>query len=188
MWFHPSCHLAGASPLPLDVGYLFLVGSNLLLWTVVQQQAVILEFSQETTSTRSSTLPSWSLPCRSGRLGQLFNLMPNCSPTWSVQFTENHHRFGSGSSGVGSHILHFSEARRWWRCHWSKENEHVEAHPLVDGENLSSVYSVPVSVPDIEATTVNETGHHFATPQVESINICSTFVLLKWIATDRLLF
>ena len=35
--FHPSHGLSGVSPLPLDVGYLFLVGSNILLWTVVQQ-------------------------------------------------------------------------------------------------------------------------------------------------------
>ena len=31
MKFHPSYYLAGASPLPLDVGYLFLLGSNILL-------------------------------------------------------------------------------------------------------------------------------------------------------------
>ena len=31
-------HLAGVSSLPLDVGYLFLVGSNILQPTVVQQQ------------------------------------------------------------------------------------------------------------------------------------------------------
>ena len=35
--FFPSYYLAGASPLPLDVGYLFLVRSNILLLTVVQQ-------------------------------------------------------------------------------------------------------------------------------------------------------
>ena len=29
--FAPHTHLVGASPLPLDVGYLFLVGSNSLL-------------------------------------------------------------------------------------------------------------------------------------------------------------
>ena len=40
----PSYHLAGASPLPLDVGYLFLVGSNILLSTVVQQRVVIVDF------------------------------------------------------------------------------------------------------------------------------------------------
>ena len=34
----PPYHLAGASPLPLDMGYLFLVGSNILQSTVVQQQ------------------------------------------------------------------------------------------------------------------------------------------------------
>ena len=37
----------GASPFPLDVGYLFLVGSNIFLLMVVQQRVVILEFSQE---------------------------------------------------------------------------------------------------------------------------------------------
>ena len=47
MQFHPSYHLSGASFLTLDVGYLFLVGSNILLLTVVQQRAVILELSQE---------------------------------------------------------------------------------------------------------------------------------------------
>ena len=38
----PPYHLAGASPLPLDMGYLFLVGSNILRSTVVQQQVVVL--------------------------------------------------------------------------------------------------------------------------------------------------
>ena len=33
----PSYHLAGASPLRLDVEYLFLVGSNIFLSMVVQQ-------------------------------------------------------------------------------------------------------------------------------------------------------
>ena len=35
--FCSSCHLAGVSPLPLNVGYLFLVGSNIFLWMVIQQ-------------------------------------------------------------------------------------------------------------------------------------------------------
>ena len=56
----PSYCLAGASPLPLDMGYLFLVGSNILLLTVVQQQVVILEFSQEKMSARPSAPPSYS--------------------------------------------------------------------------------------------------------------------------------
>ena len=51
MLFHLSYHLAGVSALPLDAGYLFLVGSNILLSMVVQQQHVILEFSQEKVST-----------------------------------------------------------------------------------------------------------------------------------------
>ena len=46
-----------ASPLPLDAGYLFLVGSNILLSMVVQQLFVILVFSQEM-SAWSSTPPS----------------------------------------------------------------------------------------------------------------------------------
>ena len=57
LWaFHPSYNLAGASPLPLDVGYPFLVGSNILQLTVVQQWVVVLEFSQEKISTRPSVL------------------------------------------------------------------------------------------------------------------------------------
>ena len=47
-------HFIGASPLPLDMGYLFLVGSNIILLMVVQQLVVILVFSQKM-STRSST-------------------------------------------------------------------------------------------------------------------------------------
>ena len=34
---HPSHHLVGVSPLPLEVGYLFVAGSNVLLSMVVQQ-------------------------------------------------------------------------------------------------------------------------------------------------------
>ena len=45
-------------PLPLDEGYIFLVGYNILLSMVVQQQVVILEFSREKMSTRPFTLPS----------------------------------------------------------------------------------------------------------------------------------
>ena len=56
--FRPSYHLTRALPLPLDVGYLFLVGSNILLLMVVQQQVVILEFSQEEINACPSTLPS----------------------------------------------------------------------------------------------------------------------------------
>ena len=41
MHFHPCYSLAGASSLPLDVGYLFLVRSNILQLTVVQQQTVV---------------------------------------------------------------------------------------------------------------------------------------------------
>ena len=58
MRFCPSYHLAGAFPLPLDMGYIFLVGSNILLSMVVQQQVVTLEFSQEKMSEQPSTPPS----------------------------------------------------------------------------------------------------------------------------------
>ena len=64
MGFDPKCDFApptillGASPLPLDMGCLFLVGSNILLLMVVQQQVLILEFSQKKMSTCPSTPPS----------------------------------------------------------------------------------------------------------------------------------
>ena len=54
----PFYHLAGASPLSLDVGYCFLLGSNILLSMLVQQQVAILELVQEKMSTCPSTLPS----------------------------------------------------------------------------------------------------------------------------------
>ena len=52
----PSCW---GFPLPLDVGYLFLVWSNILQLMVVQHQVVILEFLQEKMSAHPSTSPSW---------------------------------------------------------------------------------------------------------------------------------
>ena len=60
MHFCPSYHLVGAPPLPLDVEYLFLVESNILLSMVFQQLVAILEFSQEKMNTCPSTLPSCS--------------------------------------------------------------------------------------------------------------------------------
>ena len=59
MRFCPSYHLAGASPLPLDVGYLLSVLSNILQLTVVQPRVVVLEFSQEKVSIHPSTPPSY---------------------------------------------------------------------------------------------------------------------------------
>ena len=50
-----------ASPLLLDMGYLFLVGSNILLSMVVQQCVVILEFLQEKMRAGPSTPPSWEI-------------------------------------------------------------------------------------------------------------------------------
>ena len=57
--FCPSYHIAGASPLLLDVGCLFLVGSNILLLMVVQQRVAILEFSQEKMSACPSAPASY---------------------------------------------------------------------------------------------------------------------------------
>ena len=56
--FFPFFHLVGASYLPLNVGYLYMVRSNILLLMVVQQWVAVLEFSQEKMSTRPSTLTS----------------------------------------------------------------------------------------------------------------------------------
>ena len=56
--FHPSYHLIVASSLSFDVGYLFLVGSNVLLSMVVQQLVVILVFLQMEMSAHPSTRPS----------------------------------------------------------------------------------------------------------------------------------
>ena len=53
----PCTHCCTQCPQPLDVGYLFLVGSNILLSMVFQQQVVILELLQEKKSTHPSTPP-----------------------------------------------------------------------------------------------------------------------------------
>ena len=60
LWFCPSYCLTVASSLSLDVGYLFLVGSRVLLLVVVQQLVVILVLSQEEVCVCPSTLPSWT--------------------------------------------------------------------------------------------------------------------------------
>ena len=57
--FTPPTILLGLLPCPWVWG-IFLVGSNILLLTVVQQQFAILEFSQEKMSTYPSTPPSCS--------------------------------------------------------------------------------------------------------------------------------
>ena len=56
---HSSLCVCICVSLPLDLGCLFLVGSNISLLMVVQQRVVILEFSQEKMSTCPSTPPSW---------------------------------------------------------------------------------------------------------------------------------
>ena len=65
MQFHPSYHLAGASPLPLDMGYLLLVGSNILLLMVVKAASCnfgVLAGEDEHTSFYSTILPVNHLP------------------------------------------------------------------------------------------------------------------------------
>ena len=62
VWFYtqfsPSCYPVVTSPLPLGEGYLFLVGSRIILSMAVQQLIANLEFSQEKMSTYASTPPS----------------------------------------------------------------------------------------------------------------------------------
>ena len=57
----PPNLLVGASPLPLDVGYLCLVGSSIILLIVVQQLVAILVFLQKMSSC-PFTLPSCLTP------------------------------------------------------------------------------------------------------------------------------
>ena len=65
MQFHPSYHLVGASPLSLDMRYLFLVGSNILLLMVVKAASCnfgVLAGEDEHTSFYSTILPVNHLP------------------------------------------------------------------------------------------------------------------------------
>ena len=92
MQFCPTYHLAGASSLPVDVGYFFLVGSNILQSMVVQQRVVVLEFSQEKMSACPSALLSYatmklSQSCHlTGRLWNEFSKMPteSLSKDWET--------------------------------------------------------------------------------------------------------
>ena len=56
-WLCPSYHLTEASSLSLNVKYIFLVGSSILLSMVVQKLIVILMLLMEEMSARPSTLP-----------------------------------------------------------------------------------------------------------------------------------
>ena len=60
LWLCPSYHPIAASSLSLDMRYLFLVGSSVLLSMVVQQLVAILVLSQEEMSTHPSSAPSWT--------------------------------------------------------------------------------------------------------------------------------
>ena len=59
LWLDPSCHLIEASSLSLDVGYLFLVASSVLLSIIVWECVVISVLSQEM-RIHPSTLLSWT--------------------------------------------------------------------------------------------------------------------------------
>ena len=76
MQFCHLYHLAGASPLPLDVVYLFLVGSNILQLKIVQQWVVVLKFSQEKMSLYPSTPPSYTTNAT--------HCQKSPSPRWSL--------------------------------------------------------------------------------------------------------
>ena len=65
----PSYHLAAAFSLSLDVGYLFLVGSSVLLSVAVQQLVTTLVLSQQEMNAWPSTPPSWT-----GSLLYIFDL------------------------------------------------------------------------------------------------------------------
>ena len=58
LWLCPFYHLTEAFSLSLDMGFLFLVGSSILLSMGVQQLDVTLVLSQEKMSTCLSALPS----------------------------------------------------------------------------------------------------------------------------------
>lgn len=103
---------------------------------------------------------------------QLFNLMPNCSVHTDAQFTQSRHSFWSARSPVSPFL----------------KNSQAMTSPQVQGKQAcggchfiyrgcwSGVCNVPGVVADAEDTTVNGRGHYCATPQTESINICSTCV------------
>ena len=74
MQFSTSYCLVRTSPLPLDVGYLFLVGFNILLSMVVQQLVAILEFSREEMSTR----PTPPICVKSSYKDKIVNAYKNC--------------------------------------------------------------------------------------------------------------
>ena len=54
---HPSYHLTATSSLSLDVGYLFLVGSSILLLMVVQQLVAVSLLLQEMSAHPSTSPP-----------------------------------------------------------------------------------------------------------------------------------
>ena len=78
-------HLLGASPLALDMGYLFLVGSNILLLMVVQQWVPILEDGEDDHMSFYSTSLNIMGPTRdfwNKILEQLITICSRHSYTW----------------------------------------------------------------------------------------------------------
>ena len=70
-------------------GYLYLVGSNILLLMVVQQQVAILEFSQEKMSARPSTPPSWFPPKVHLVKAMVFPVVMYGCESWTVNKAEH---------------------------------------------------------------------------------------------------
>ena len=91
----------GAFPLPLDVGYLFLVGFSILLLMVFQQRVVILEFSQEKMSARPSTPPSWLFPASVYKIENTLGFQKNPQKNiYSISSTLGRHLRGSHATAV----------------------------------------------------------------------------------------
>ena len=100
---HPPCCLVGASPLPLHVGYLFLVGSNILLLMVVQQRVALLELSQEKMNVRPSTTLS-SLCHRYCLVAQLCLTLLHAHRLWPARLLCLWDFLGK-NTGVGCHFF-----------------------------------------------------------------------------------
>ena len=99
--FTPPTILMGAFPLPLDVGYLFLVGFSILLLMIVQQWVVILEFSQEKMSSCPSTPPSWLFLASVYKIGNTLGFQKNPQKNiYSISSTLGRHLRGSHAIAV----------------------------------------------------------------------------------------
>jgi len=123
MRFFPFYHLVGASPLPLDMRYLFffLVGSNILQSMIVQQRVVILEFSQKKMSEYPSTLSSAWRDTGIDILG-----ISNVKWTGIYQFNSDEHSiYHCGKESLrGNEVATIVTKRVWNAVHgWNLKND-----------------------------------------------------------------